>query len=126
MTRYGSDNLFPVVRVAQDVTEPDPPAGQTQIRADAAGRLFQITPDGTETYLDSAAGFANPMTTQDDVIVGGASGVAARLGKGSDGQVLTVDPSTHHLVWATPSSGFSDPMTTRGDLIIRNASNATA
>ena len=47
---------------------------------------------------------SNPMTAQDDVIVGGAvtGGVAApaRLGKGSDGQVLTVDPTTHHLLWA--------------------------
>ena len=47
---------------------------------------------------------ANPMTAQDDLIVGGApsSGIAppARLGKGSDGQVLTVDPATHHLLWA--------------------------
>lgn len=51
---------------------------------------------------------SNPMTTQDDVIIGGASGVPARLVKGSDGQVLTVDPSTHHLVWATPSGGSPD------------------
>jgi hypothetical protein len=59
----------------------------------------------------------NPMTTQDDVIVGGASGAQTRLAKGADGQVLTVDPTTHHLVWATPSSGFTNPMTTKGDLI---------
>lgn len=52
------------------------------------------------------------MTTQDDIIVGGSvtGGVAApaRLGKGTDGQVLTVDPTTHHLLWATPSGGGSD------------------
>lgn len=42
----------------------------------------------------------NPMTTQDDVIVGGASGALSRLAKGSDRQRLTVDPTTHHLVWA--------------------------
>lgn len=59
-----------------------------------------------------------PLTTQDDLIVAGASGVAARLAKGSDGQVLTVDPTTHHLVWATPSGGFTDPTTTKGDLIV--------
>lgn len=47
----------------------------------------------------------NPMTTQDDLIVGGVSGAPARLAKGADGQVLTVDPTTHHLVWATPSGG---------------------
>jgi hypothetical protein len=48
---------------------------------------------------------SNPMTTLDDIIVGGASGVPGRLAKGSDGQVLTVSASTHHLVWATPSAG---------------------
>lgn len=48
---------------------------------------------------------ANPMTTQDDLIVGGSSGAEARLAKGSDGQVLMVDPTTHHLIWVTPSSG---------------------
>ncbi len=49
----------------------------------------------------------NPMTTQDDLIVGGSSGAPARLGKGTDGQVLTVDPSTHHLVWAD-NAGAAD------------------
>lgn len=72
------------------------------------------------------SGFANPMTTQDDVIIGGASGVAARLGKGADGQVLTVDPVTHHIVWATPTGGFSNPMTTAGDLLYENATPAAA
>lgn len=67
-------------------------------------------------------GLSNPMTTQDDIIVGGTSGTPARLAKGSDGQVLTVDPTTHHLVWATPSSGFSDPTTTKGDLIVHGTS----
>lgn len=45
---------------------------------------------------------SNPMTTQDDLIVGGASGAATRLAKGTDGQRLTVDPATHHLAWADP------------------------
>lgn len=49
----------------------------------------------------------NPMTTAEDLIVGGASGAPTRLAKGSDGQVLTVDPTTHALVWATPVAGGS-------------------
>ncbi len=44
------------------------------------------------------------LTTQDDIIVRSAT-APARLAKGSDGQVLTVDPITHHLIWATPTSG---------------------
>ncbi len=46
------------------------------------------------------------LTTQDDIIVRDAS-APARLAKGSDGQVLTVDPTTHHLVWATPAASIS-------------------
>jgi hypothetical protein len=67
--------------------------------------------------LGGGSGMTNPMTTLDDIIVGGAvtGGVAApaRLGKGTDGQVLTVDPTTHHLLWATPGAAVQ---TTKGDL----------
>ena len=44
-------------------------------------------------YLAPSAGgggFVNPMTTTGDMIVGGASGAAARLPIGSSGQVLSV------------------------------------
>lgn len=64
------------------------------------------TPDALVFPVDLAGtAMTNPMTTAADLIVGGSSGVPARLAKGSDGQVLTVDPSTHLLVWATPSGG---------------------
>jgi Major tropism determinant N-terminal domain len=74
--------------------------------------------DGSTAWASLAyvsSGFTNPMTTQDDIIVGGSAGAPARLAKGSDGQVLTVDPTTHHLLWATPGGG-SVPVTTKGDL----------
>jgi F5/8 type C domain len=70
------------------------------------------------SWATPAAGMTNPMTTQDDLIVGGSSGAATRLAKGTDGQVLTVDPTSHHLAWDTPASGFADPTTTKGDLIV--------
>jgi hypothetical protein len=116
------------------------------IRRDATILAFDATVPVTQAFSDAAAtgaatvaarrdhkhgmpaspgGMTNPMTTAADLIVGDTGGTAIRLPKGSDSQVLTVDPTTHLLVWATPSSGFSDPMTTRGDIIIRNASNAT-
>jgi hypothetical protein len=68
------------------------------------------------------ADIPNVMTTQDDLVIGGASGARTRLAKGSDSQVLTVDPTTHHLVWANQASGFADPTTTKGDLIVHGAS----
>lgn len=70
---------------------------------------------GTDNIAWAAfgGGMSNPMTTQDDIIVGGVSGAPARLAKGTDGQVLTVDPTTHHLLWATPGAAVQ---TTKGDL----------
>jgi hypothetical protein len=76
---------------------PAPAAGDA-----AAGKFLGA---GGTWAVPSGTGLTNPMTTQDDLIVGGASGTPARLAKGTDGQVLTVDPTTHHLVWATPSGG---------------------
>ena len=61
------------------------------------------------------SGLTNPMTTEDDITSAAPAVHPARLGKGTDGQVLTVDASTHHLVWATPGSG-SSPLTTKGDI----------
>lgn len=61
----------------------------------------------------SGGGFANPMTALGDIIVGAEGGNPARLGKGSNGQVLTVAAGT--LGW---TDGFSNPMTTDGDMIV--------
>jgi hypothetical protein len=115
-------------------------AAGTVIRSDSTIAAFDATSPTTQAIGDSAvvgtAAFAarrdhkhavtNPLTTQDDLWVGGASGAPSRLAKGTDSQVLTVDPTTHHLVWATNPAGFSDPMTSRGDIIVRNSSNTTA
>lgn len=112
----------------------------TTIRSDATIVAFDATAPSTQAIGDAAAAgsaaiaakrdhkhaITNPLTTAADLWVGGTSGAPSRLAKGSDSQVLTVDPTTHLLVWATPSSGFSDPMTNRGDIIVRNASNTTA
>lgn len=82
---------------------------------------FLLAADGARglEWVDPATiSLTNPMTTAGDIIVGDTGGTPARLAKGSDGQVLTVDPTTHLLVWATPSAGFTNPMTTKGDLIV--------
>lgn len=97
---------------------------------DQSGSVWICTAGGTSgTWAQIVGGgMTNPMTTQDDIIVGGTvtGGVAApaRLGKGADGQVLTVDPSTHHLAWANSASGFSNPMTTKGDIIVGGTAGA--
>lgn len=95
---------------------PDPAGtfAYATVTVDTKGRVTSAI--GNPTPL------SNPMTTQDDLIVGGAAGAPTRLAKGADNQVLTVDPTTHDLVWATPSSGFADPTTTKGDLIVHGTS----
>lgn len=45
----------------------------------------------------------NPMTTAEDIIVGGVSGAPTRKAKGSNGDVLTITAGA--VGWATPSSG---------------------
>src|ERR1035437_8627138 len=55
---------------------------------------------------DLGADVANPMATPADLIVGGTAGAPARLSKGAGGYVLTVDPTTHLIVWAlAPGAG---------------------
>lgn len=123
----------PLVNVTASVTRGHYGATSTTVKkasdagtSRASGTFCQFLTGGTAPdavlWMPDAfpAAFANPMTTQDDIIVGGASpaGGPTRLGKGSDGQVLTVDPTTHHLVWASPTGGMSNPMTTVGDLIV--------
>ena len=51
--------------------------------------------------VGNAGGFVNPMTTAGDIIIGGTDGEATRLAKGSDNQVLKIDPTTHLPVWGT-------------------------
>lgn len=72
------------------------------------------------TGITGVDGMTNPMTTQDDLIVGGASGAVSRLGKGADGQVLTVDPTTHHLKWADPAGGVGGSLPTAKEWVTDN------
>jgi hypothetical protein len=69
------------------------------------------------TWAQSGGGMSNPMTANQDVIVGGTSpaGTPTRIGVGANGQVLTVTAGA--VGWANSASGFSNPMTTIGDII---------
>lgn len=57
--------------------------------------------------VEAAGGFTNPMTTQGDVITGGASGAAGRLAIGTAGKVLTVNSGATAPEWATAAGGGS-------------------
>jgi len=96
---------------------PAPPPG-----AAAAGKLLKA--DGTWSLTSS--GMTNPMTTQGDLIVGGAAGAPTRLAAGTAGQVLQANGASALPGWVTPSSGggggsstaHSEPLTDgNGNLI---------
>jgi hypothetical protein len=52
----------------------------------------------------------SPMTTSGDIVYGGASGTGTRLGKGSDGQVLTLASGLPS--WATPAASVASLVVT--------------
>ncbi|MDR2629039.1 MAG: hypothetical protein LBC30_03570 [Puniceicoccales bacterium] len=77
-----------------------------------AGNNVTIAASDSEVTISSSAaasgeGMVNPMTTEGDLIVGGESGAAVRLGKGSDGQVLK--STADGLEWGDESSSYTLP-----------------
>ena len=68
-------------------------------------------------------GFANPMPTLGDLIVGGAAGAPGRLGSGAAHTVLTGNGVGAAPSWQA-AAGFANPMTTVGDLIVGGAAGA--
>lgn len=74
-----------------------------------------MNPDGTL----KSPGFPNPMAAVGDIITGGASGIAQRLGIGANGMFLGVLGG--QPAWLPVPSGFGNPMTAAGDLITATA-----
>lgn len=90
---------------------------------DNAGKMWICTGSGTPgVWAQSGGGMSNPMTTNQDVIVGGASGTPARIGVGSNGQVLAITAGV--VGWANSASGFTNPMSAIGDVITGGTSGA--
>lgn len=58
--------------------------------AKAAAKSLTQTESAGDAGTQGGQAFDNPMTAAGDLIVGGESGAADRLGIGTDGQVLTV------------------------------------
>lgn len=88
-------------------------SGQSDLVADsatdtltlAAGSNITLTTNaGTDTItIASTGGFSNPMTTAEDLIVGGTGGAPERLAVGTEGQVLKVVSGA--VAWGTDSTG---------------------
>jgi hypothetical protein len=68
-----------------------------------AGQALVVNTGATAPEWDTV--LTNPMTTAEDIIVGGASGAPARLGVGSNGDVLTVTAGS--VGWSASSSIYN-------------------
>lgn len=105
-TLDGTNTLSsPVVTGAlqlQEIATPSTPSsgnGKTYFKSD--GELYKLNDSGTETKVA-----ADPMTTKGDLI--SYSTVTARLGVGTDGQVLTADSAQSlGIKWATSAAAPS-------------------
>lgn len=61
----------------------------------------------TLVSADVPGSLSNPMTTEGDIIYGGASGAPTRLAAGTSGQVLQTNGSSAAPTWVTGGGGFS-------------------
>ena len=83
-----------------------------------AGSNITLTNNGTDLEISATdIGFANPMTTAGDLIVGGSSGVADRLGIGTSGQVLTVSSGTPAWAAIPTQTGDHKVLTDSSDTV---------
>ena len=67
------------------------------------GKVVKVDAEGKYVLGDDASGMANPMTSANDLIVGGTNGAPSRLAVGTEGQILKVGSSG--LEWGNPSGG---------------------
>lgn len=97
-----SDNAFPSVLLVEGSTPTSPSAGQDRLFVDSADHLLKlVNSSGTVTSV----GGSSTLTTKGDILTRNSSALA-RLGVGTDGQVLTADSAqTLGIKWATPSGG---------------------
>lgn len=77
-------------------------AASTPARLAVGSNGQVLTADSAEsTGLKWASSLTNPMTTQGDLIVGGTSGAATRLAKGTDGDIFKMVSGSP--AWSTPT-----------------------
>lgn len=90
-------------------------AGQALTKIDGTD---QNTEWSTLDASDVGAIPESALSAKGDILSHTGSALA-KLGLGSDNQVLTADSNeTSGLKWATPASGFVDPLTTKGDIMV--------
>lgn len=107
-TNYVAKSLFDAYSILYADTDNTPAAltvgASTIVGRKASGGIVALT---AAEALAIVGAFANPMNAAGDIIYGGVSGAATRLGKGSDGQVLTL--ASGNPSWATPAAATVIP-----------------
>jgi hypothetical protein len=81
------------------------------LRWNAGGTAIEVVDVGTGAVIDV-------ITTQGDIIFGGAGGVASRLAVGATGKFLKSQGAGADLIW---DYDVGATLTTRGDILFRNA-----
>lgn len=80
----------------------------TNVSVNASNHLIVTLSSGSTIdagEIQVSGGMSNPMTTQGDIIVGGASGTPSRLAKGTAGQVLAMNSDATGLEWTNAGGG---------------------
>lgn len=80
----------------------------TNVSVNASNHLIVTLSSGSTIdagEIQVSGGMSNPMTTQGDIIVGGASGTPTRLAKGTAGQVLAMNSGATGLEWTNAGGG---------------------
>lgn len=80
----------------------------TNVSVSASNHLIVTLSSGSTIdagEIQVSGGMSNPMTTQGDIIVGGASGTPTRLAKGTAGQVLAMNSGATGLEWTNAGGG---------------------
>lgn len=80
----------------------------TNVSVNASNHLIVTLSSGSTIdagEIQVSGGMSNPMTTQGDIIVGGASGTPTRLAKGTAGQVLAMNSDATDLEWTSAGGG---------------------
>ena len=99
----GGDNLYPQTKIENITDISSLNVNALSSGAATSGQVPTANGSGGIAWSTPSTGMTNPMTTQGDLIVGGTSGAADRLGIGTNGQVLTSNGTT--ASWQTPSAG---------------------
>lgn len=90
---------------------------------DLTGKWWICTGAGTPgTWTQASGSMNNPMTTNQDLILGGANGTPGRLAIGANGQVLGINGGI--VGWTNNPSGFTNPMTQIGDMVVGTTAGA--